>query len=123
MVYSEILQLRPLAIRHLTFEISADSQLLFWHDPWINGIPLIHIFDKSIISITCTSPWAKVSDFIVDRAWNLPQSNHSWVIDMRNIVNPTRIANVGKIKWDSYLQKFVTVSSIRSEERRVGKEC
>lgn len=113
----KILQLRPLALSHLRYSVGGDSRLLFWHDPWCGGKPLLSHFDSSIFPMTDTISRPLVGDFIIDGNWVLPVSNHTWVMELRSMVNMVLINTADSVKWDHMLACNVIVSGIWNSVR------
>lgn len=116
----KILQLRPLALTKIKYQVGLGSQFLFWHDPWLDNVPLLARFDNTIISIAETSQWAKVGDFITNQHWSLPPSNHTWVIDLREQVGAVNIGTLDKITWDGCLIHDAALSFIWNSIRSPG---
>ncbi|KAL8100697.1 hypothetical protein AgCh_032814 [Apium graveolens] len=106
----KILELRPLALSRMTYQVGNVSQFLFWHDPWSENCPLLHRFDKSIISISGTSEWVTVGSFIINQHWSFPPLNHSWIIDLRDQINSIIIEASDKLSWNGYSMAETSIS-------------
>lgn len=58
--WKKILQHRNMALRFISYTPGEHSRFLLWHDPWLNGKPLIQVFDNSIVSALESSSLATV---------------------------------------------------------------
>lgn len=108
----KILQSRPVALRYMRYHVGVSSQFSFWHDPWVKESPLLNQFNAAIISVSESTEWAKVGDFISNRSWSLPPSNHTWVIDLRRLVSSVRIHASDSITWSDVTAAQVSISTI-----------
>ncbi|KAK1394908.1 hypothetical protein POM88_013964 [Heracleum sosnowskyi] len=62
-----MLNLRSLVARHLTYDVSDNSRIFFWLDPWFEHKPLIDRFNPQIISISETSETLLETVYTEDR--------------------------------------------------------
>lgn len=108
----KILNLRPLALHHIRYTIGNNSNFLFWHDPWFRGSSLMQCFDSSIISIAESNAMIRAGAYINNRQWTLPNSNHVWIIELRELLSNWNISSNDLISWHDLKLKQVTVSSI-----------
>lgn len=112
--------MRGEARRHLSFNIGAESDLLMWHDPWLNNRPLILRMGNSIISIAESSNLAKIKMFITDGRWVPPRSNHVLAIELRHHLASIPIYRKDEILWQN--NKKVTMALIWNSIRRTGTQ-
>lgn len=108
----KILQVRPLALRYIRYLVGANSSFYFWNDPWLDNKPLLSRFHASIVSIADSSKWAVVADFIHDNRWTLPLSNHTMIMELRDLVSLVNIHSHDSIQWGNTPAKFVSASLI-----------
>lgn len=110
MVSKKILEARQDALRFINYSAGINSSFLIWHDPWVDGVPLIRRYDTSIFSLTDTSNLEQLSVFMARNTWRLPTSNHVWVMDVRRRIGAVCIGSHDSITWAG--SKKVTLSFI-----------
>ena len=108
----KILQARPLALRFIRYQLGATSNFSFWNDPWLDNKPLLTRFDDTIISEAASTKEDVVADFIHNATWNLPTSNHTLIMELREMVLPVTIHQYDAITWADNQAKFVSTSLI-----------
>lgn len=95
-------------------------KFLFWYDPWLDGVALIQRFHPTIISVAESSSTAKVEQFVQNRTWALPTSNHRWITEMRSLIASIDIGTDDAIIWDGKLPRFVSMATIWNSIRERG---
>ena len=99
--------------------------------PYDPAIPLLSIYpEKNIIQKdTCTPMFIAVL-FIIARTWKEPKcpSTEEWVKKMWYIYTMEYYSAIKRNEIESFVEKWMDLetviqSEVRSEERRVGKEC
>ena len=82
----KILQLRPLALRHICYAIGTDSNFLFWQDPWVAGTTILSRIHTDVVSLTNSNLLAKAHEFMYESSWQLPTSNHLDIVELRRLI-------------------------------------
>lgn len=82
-VWRKVLQLRPVALQYIRYQIGNGALTSLWFDPWLAGNPLASSMHSLLISRSRLGHNAKVSSIILNSAWNLPSSNHRVNSDFR----------------------------------------
>lgn len=106
----KIMNARTEVIRYLNYSVGANSSFLLWHDPWLDGKPLIHDHDSNIFTLTETSSMDKLGKWMHDGCWALPGSNHTSVMELRTRLSSVRIGHMDTIHWG--IDSKVSTSSI-----------
>ena len=112
-----ILKLRHDAMGLFQYKIGSNSNFLTWHDPWVNGVPLLHQCPPGLISIAESSLQARVSEFIDNSSWRLPSSNHLDMAMLRSKILPIQIHHSDSIVWSRDNSLVVSTSSIGNSLR------
>lgn len=116
----KIFNARSFARDFIRYDIAEGSLVSFWHDPWLDHMPLIDRYSTDIYSISDTNSNSMVGDFIRDNAWHLPPSNHTWIIELRDRINAVTISGLNNIYWNDVKSNFVNLSSIWNSIRITG---
>lgn len=105
----KILKARVVARRFIRYEVGINSEMLLWHDLWLNNEPLFHRF-KTIFQEVNSTSLTKVGMFMVGNTWNTHPSNHVLAIELRQMLLGAHICNSDMIYWDG--QKTASISRI-----------
>ncbi|KAL8135224.1 hypothetical protein AgCh_010043 [Apium graveolens] len=116
--FGQIMKLRDEAGRFITFKVGAASELLMWHDPWVNNSSLISRLGNRIVSISESTSLARVKMFISDGRWIPPRSNHVQAIALHYLLSSIPIERKDSVLWNGYTQ--VRISTIWDSIRRRG---
>ena len=108
----KILNLRPLALRFMNYRVGSSSEFLLWHDPWVDHKPLLHSCHLSTISLAGSSLMAPVNSLIVNSLWQLPTSNHLFVMDLRQKILGTPILARDSISWLDFSTLQTNIATI-----------
>lgn len=108
----KMLLLRHIALRFLNYSVGKQSSFYFWHDPWIDNVPLLQKYDPILVSIMESSRMAKISDFISNDSWALPASNHLWAVEVKRKVLQVPLADSDIIHWQAFSFNDVKVATI-----------
>lgn len=92
----------------------------FWQDPGAHGKPLVELFSPSIINLAESTPLAVASEFMLNRAWNLPQSNHVDLIETRHCISSIPIHKFDHITWGGLQPGMVSLATISQSIRVTG---
>lgn len=116
----KILLVRDTAIRFIKYNVAASSRFLLWHDPWLCNRPLIHEFGAHLISITDSSNMASVSTIMHNGRWNPHPSNHALAIELRLLLQNSRIYMRDQVTWDNNTGSVTTSTVWNSIRRRAS---
>ncbi|XP_074361503.1 uncharacterized protein LOC141701759 [Apium graveolens] len=119
---SKILKARPTALIHLTFTVGRSSSFSMWLDPWLGGRTLLDLFGFEIISLAESTSFALVRESLMNDSWNIAPSNHTSVMELRNLLNYTEISSSDRILWDnlSIIKTSDIWNSLRSRKPQVA---
>lgn len=70
-IWRKVLQLRPIAAKHIRFRIGNGKITSLWFDPWLSDLPLASSIHSPLISNSGLGPWATVHLIIRNSAWSL----------------------------------------------------
>ncbi|XP_074361033.1 uncharacterized protein LOC141701249 [Apium graveolens] len=112
-------------IRLVLFAIQsfwASSSFSMWHDPWLGGRTLLDLFGFEIISLAESSNFALVRESLLNDSWNIAPSNHTLMMELRNLLNNTEISSSNRILWDdlSTIKTSDIWYSLRSRKPQVA---
>lgn len=99
--WKKILQFRPLALRSIVYTPGEHSSFLLWHDPWLQGKPLLQVFDNSIVSALESNSQATVSSIQSNGNWHLGVSNYHLVRELRQMCDGIVFSGDDCIAWNS----------------------
>ena len=126
-IWRKILTLRDSARGHLNFRIGDGATTLLWLDPWYNSAPIASSPKDPIISYLGSTPQAKVSDWISQGLWAIPDPISSqrrsrarfddW---LATFTFPPVSSNPDLLSWDSIAGSNVTVRIIWDTIRQHG---
>ena len=108
----KMLLLRPIALNFVKYQVGNASSFLFWLDPWVDNTPLSKSCHPSIISIAESTKMATVGQYISNSAWNLPSSNHLFMIELRSKISAITIHSRDALFWGNDTANNVKISSI-----------
>lgn len=111
----KIFKCRTAASRYIKYSVGRDSSFLVWHDPWLEGGPLINSLPTSIFSLTDTDNMEQVKHWMNNGSWELPTSNHVWVMDIRRKVGGVSIHHRDSITWND--NEVVSISVVYNTVR------
>lgn len=111
----KIMNVREEVLRYIKYKVGINSSFLLWHDPWLEGKPLLLDHDITITSMTDTNNMDKVGVWMLNGNWDLPGSNHTDVIALRRRIGAVRISQCDVISWEDDVQ--VTSSLIYNSIR------
>ena len=86
--------------QHISYEVGQDSNFLLWHDPWLVNRPLIHSFNRRVISSLESEDFARVRSIIRDGAWDLGSSNDFSVLELRQLCESKVIHDRDRVLWE-----------------------
>ncbi|KAL8155888.1 hypothetical protein AgCh_001077 [Apium graveolens] len=87
-------QLWDEVLRYIKYFVGRNSIFLLWHDPWLDGKPLLQGQGHDIsalLYLTNTSNLEKVGSWMDNGNWELPNLNHTGIIELRRRIGAVRI--------------------------------
>lgn len=99
--WKKILQLRNLALRFISYSPGEQSRFLLWHDPWLQGKPLLQVFDSSIVSALESTSLASVGSIQSEGGWHLGVSNYNLIRELRHMCSNILTSGEDCITWTS----------------------
>lgn len=108
----KIFKARDCAMQYILYDVGVNSDVLMWHDPWLNRKPIILQLDAGFISIMESTDLACVGEFLNGREWELGYSNHVDAIELRHLCARKPVCSRDTIMWDSLGNSRVTIANI-----------
>lgn len=112
----QMLNMREVASRHLSYEIGLQSNFSLWHDPWLSPVPLITRYGRSTIFVMDSSHTAMVNSIIDNGRWTPSLSNDMNARTIRESILTVHIHPLDATLWDG--AKHVNISAIWHSIRR-----
>lgn len=116
----KILNARPIAIQHVTYEVGLASNFLLWHDPWAGPRSLLDTLGLRAVSSLESNLMAKICSIIQNGSWFCGTSNDLTIIRLREICANIIIHNHDRILWDGTPSNSIKIGVIWDGIRRSG---
>lgn len=121
-ILKKVLDLRVLAIQHISYSIGNGHHTSLWFDPWHNGTPLCSNATDLIISHSGLNSSSKVSSILSASGWVLPSLNYHDLLNWRQKFQhtPYNLLKEDDINWDGIASKKFKVSDLWGTVRHIG---